>query len=96
MPDSNAQSELVTIEHLVNEPLVGDVAFGSWHDMTRPVFDVGHLEPRPDYRIESEWFVVDGLILTQVDFGASTYRRKLVRAVLCNCTLKSPHCSATS
>ncbi len=75
MSDSNSRSEPVAIEHLASEPLLGDIAFGSWHDMNRPVFDVGHLEPRQDYRIESEWFVVDGLVFTRVDFGASTYRR---------------------
>lgn len=63
------------VEHLANEPLAGDAAFGLWHDMTRPVFDLGHLVPRQDYRIWSEWFVVDGMMFTRVDFGASTYRR---------------------
>lgn len=63
------------IEHLFNKPLVGPSAFGLWHDMTRPVFELGHLESRQGYHVQSEWLVVDGLMFTRVKFGASTYRR---------------------
>jgi AraC-like DNA-binding protein len=73
--DSKAGSGPMVIEHLVTEPLVGHAAFGQWHDMTQPVFELGHLEPRQGYRVQSEWIVVDGLMFTRVKFGASTYRR---------------------
>ncbi len=75
MTKSKSGSAPVAIEHLINEPLVGNSAFGLWHDMTRPVFDVGHVQSRRDYQIQSEWFVVDGLMFTRVNFAASTYRR---------------------
>lgn len=75
MSAAESGSESVVIEHLVNEPFEGDDAFGVWHDMTRPVFELGLIQPLQDYHIESEWFVVDGLMFTRVNFGASTYRR---------------------
>jgi AraC-like DNA-binding protein len=75
MSESKSNWEPSPVEHLVNKAVLGDAAFGLWHDMTRPVFDLGHYGPPKEYRIESEWFVVDGLTFTRVDFAASTYRR---------------------